>query len=275
MSPDTPLTQLLPQQRALPPEADESALAAVLSARGTAPRATLQDADADRPWVRANMVTTVDGAVTGSTGRSHAISSPADKRVFGVLRSLADAVIVGAGTARAERYTRLPARPRHARSRAERGQAPAPLLALISRSGNIDLDRLDEEGHGAVVVHALRGHCPAEQAARIRERLGEDALVLHEEEVAPAAVLADLCARGCRSILHEGGPHLLADWLAAQALDELCLTTSPLLAGQRPEGSPAGLLDGGAAVATADLTLLSLLTDGSTLLQRWGLPLPE
>ena len=114
MTSGTPLTQLLPHHRPLPPAPGEPDLVALCSDRSAAPRAGLDAADPSRPWVRVNMVTTVDGQVVGETGLSRAISSPADKRVFGVLRALADAVVVGAGTARAERYTRLHARPAHA-----------------------------------------------------------------------------------------------------------------------------------------------------------------
>ena len=275
MTSGTPLTQLLPHHRPLPPAPGEPDLVALCSDRSAASRAGLDAADPSRPWVRVNMVTTVDGQVVGETGLSRAISSPADKRVFGVLRALADAVVVGAGTARAERYTRLHARPAHAEARRARGQDPVPLLVLVSRSGRVDLDRLDEEGTGPVVVHASADACPPERIREIRDRLGAEGLVLHDGPVEPAAVLTDLRARGCREILHEGGPHLLADWVAAGAVDELCLTVSPLLAGPPPDGSPRGLLAGGGSLDPGSLTLLSLVTDGSTLLQRWGLPLPE
>jgi riboflavin biosynthesis pyrimidine reductase len=275
VSTGTPLTQLLPHHRPLPPAPGEPDLVALCSDRSAAPRVALDAADPSRPWVRVNMVTTVDGQVVGETGLSRAISSPADKRVFGVLRALADAVVVGAGTARAERYNRLRARPAHAEARRARGQGPVPLLVLVSRSGRVDLDRLDEEGTGPVVVHASAAQCPSERTRAIRDRLGADGLVLHDGAVEPAAVLTDLRARGCREILHEGGPHLLADWVAAGAVDELCLTVSPLLARSPPEGSPHGLLAGGGSLDPRSLTLLSLVTDGSTLLQRWGLPLPE
>lgn len=275
MTADTHLTQLLPRHRGLAPLRDEAELVDLYLDRTDAPRKALRDEDPDRPWVRANMVTTVDGAVTGSDSLSGTISSPADKRVFSVLRSVVDAVVVGAGTARAERYTRLHAKPRHADQRRERGQDPAPLLALVSRSGRFDLDRIDAAGSGRVVVHAMEDACDAERRALIVNRLGAEALVLHEDTVEPSAVLADLRARGCREVLHEGGPHVLGDWMDAGAIDELCLTTSPLLAGAPPVGAPRGLLDDhGNPTATA-LRLLSLVSDRTTLIQRWGLPLPD
>lgn len=274
MTPGTPLTQLMPLHRALEPLDDEADLVDLYLERSDAPRRTLHEGDTDRPWVRANMVATVDGAVTGTDSLSGSISSPADKRVFSVLRSLVDAVVVGAGTARAERYTRLHAKPRHADQRGERRQTAAPLLVLVSRSGRFDLDRIDAAGSGGVVVHAARERCDAQSRARIVERWGEDSLLLHDRGVEPSAVLADLRSRGCREVLHEGGPYLLGSWMDAGAIDELCLTTSPMLAGAPHAEAPRGLLDGHRDTAATPLELLSLVSDGTTLIQRWGLPLP-
>lgn len=267
------LSQLHPDHRPLPATDDEADLVRLYFDRSAAPRNSLHEADAARPWIRANMVATIDGAVTGADDRSGSISSPADKRVFSVLRSLADAVIVGAGTARAERYTRLHAKPRHADQRGDRGQEGAPLLVLVSRSGQVDLDRLDEAGSGGVVLHASREQCSPARRAELVERLGEDAVILHAEAVTPRAVIDDLRRRGCREVVHEGGPALLGTWIGEGAVDELCLTTSPLLAGVPSPDAPRGLLDGYAGSVPVPLSLLSLVTDGSALIQRWGLPI--
>lgn len=266
------LSQLHPDHLPLPATHDEADLVRLYLERTDAPRYILHDADAARPWVRANMVATLDGAVTGADHRSDSISSPADKRVFSVLRSLADAVIVGAGTARAERYTRLHAKQRHADQRGDRGQGAAPLLVLVSRSGQVDLDRLDEAGSGGVVLHASREQCGPARRAELVEQLGEDSVVLHDAAVEPRAVIDDLRRRGCREVVHEGGPALLGTWIEKGAVDELCLTTSPLLAGVPDPQSPRGLLDGRSGDVPVPLSLLSLVTDGSALIQRWGLP---
>ena len=266
------LSQLHPDYQPLPATEDEADLVRLYLDRSDAPRSSLHEADSARPWVRANMVATVDGAVTGADHRSGSISSPADKRVFSVLRSLADAIIVGAGTARAERYTRLHAKPRHADQRGDRGQGAAPLLVLVSRSGQVDLDRLDEAGSGGVILHASREWCGPARRAELVERLGGDAVILHDDAVEPRAVIDDLRRRGCREVVHEGGPALLGSWIGDGAVDELCLTTSPLLAGVPDPHAPRGLLDGDAGDAPVPLSLLSLVTDGSALIQRWGLP---
>src|SRR5687767_5218558 len=73
-----------------------------------------------QPWLRVNMITTLDGAATGESGTSNSINNAADKRVFDTLRGLADAIIVGAGTARIEGY-----RP-----------AAVPIV-VVSRSGDV------------------------------------------------------------------------------------------------------------------------------------------
>src|SRR6186713_1435307 len=91
----------------------------------------------DGPWVRANMVASVDGA-GAINGTTRGISSPADQQAFGVLRQLADVVLVGAGTVRAERYGAEPAKPEHVQRRRAAGQADAPPIAVVSRS--LDLD---------------------------------------------------------------------------------------------------------------------------------------
>ncbi|GAA2106292.1 dihydrofolate reductase family protein [Brevibacterium salitolerans] len=268
-----PLTLLLPQAAdgprrhpaQFPPETGEAGLVALYADLTGAPR------DAGGMWVRANMVTTLDGEVVGGDGRSGSISSPADKRVFSVLRGLADAVVVGGATARTERYTRLAPKADHLDRRRSRGQEDVPVLVLVSRSGDVDLARLEEAGSSPVLVHASAAHVPADRAAAIRTTLGAEALVLHAGEPTPAAVLADLRTRGLREILHEGGPGTLGRWVAAGCIDELCLTVSPVLAGPPGAGAPRSVLDDSGPEQLQQAVPLSILTDGSTLIQRWGL----
>ncbi|MBM7172670.1 dihydrofolate reductase family protein, partial [Streptomyces sp. G44] len=88
-------------------------------------------------WLRANMVSTLDGAAQHD-GRSQPISNDTDMRIFGTLRALADAVVVGAETVRAEGYRPARAREAFAARRAAAGQTPAPAIAVVSAS--LDLD---------------------------------------------------------------------------------------------------------------------------------------
>ena len=90
-----------------------------------------------RPWLRVNMVSTVDGAATGDSGRSGSINNAADKRVFDQLRALADVIVVGAGTARTEGY----------------GPADRPIV-VVSRTGDLP-DGLRDAPPGSVLVQPL------------------------------------------------------------------------------------------------------------------------
>ena len=92
----------------------------------------------DRPWLLVNMISSLDGAIA-IDGRSGGLGGPADKAMFSALRGIADVILVGAGTARAEGYG--PPRPTDATraARAARGQAPTPRLALVTRSLDLDL----------------------------------------------------------------------------------------------------------------------------------------
>jgi len=200
------------------------------------------------PWLRVNMVSTVDGAATGSGGRSGSINNPSDKRVFTTLRSLADAVLVGAGTARVEGYH--PAR--------------VPIV-LVTRRGDVP-ERLRGAPAGSVLV-ATCASAPGLAAAR--SALGEDHVVVAgEERVDLAAVRRRLHERGLGSLLGEGGPHLLADLLQAGLVDEVCATVSPMMvAGDHPRIAVGPEVD-------VPLELRLLLEDAGTLLARWFVERP-
>jgi riboflavin-specific deaminase-like protein len=181
----------------------------------------------DHAWVRANMVSSLDGSAT-QEGVSAGISGPVDKRVFGTLRGLCDVVMVGAGTARIEGYDTPKARPSYAEHRASLGQRPAPVLVLVSR--RLDLDLAGPLFGGAertIVVTSERSD------PELRQQLGEvaDVLVAGESEVDLPYAVRELGDRGLPRILCEGGPTLLAAMVAADCLDELCLTLSPKAVG--------------------------------------------
>jgi riboflavin biosynthesis pyrimidine reductase len=211
-------------------------------------------------WVRASMLCTLDGAVTGADGRSGSISGPADRAVFSVLRGLADVVLVGAGTVRAEGYRRPAAKGEFAERRATSGQAPAARLAIVTTSGRLGAAETALGGpDGAYVIT-----CATADLDKLRALAGTDrVLVAGEERVDARLAVTHLAARGLRRILLEGGPHLLGDVIAADCLDELCLSFTPLLvAGQ------------GARVALGPATVLRMLPahlveSDATLLGRW------
>lgn len=216
-------------------------------------------------WLRANMISTLDGAATGPDGLTGSLASDADQRVFAVLRTLADVVLVGAGTARAEGYG--PEAPRAAFSalRAAQGRRPAAPFALVTRSGDVPTDTgLFDGGLGTMVVTCAAAGEAA--LARLRDLAGEGCLVVAgQETVDLVAALDELAARGMRHVLCEGGPVLLSAVIDAGALDELCLTWSPVLA----TGGPA-IASAASPGRRASLGHL-LAGDDGTVIGRWVL----
>ncbi|WP_127479660.1 dihydrofolate reductase family protein [Nocardioides pantholopis] len=206
------------------------------------------------PWWRVSMVATVDGAAAGADGRSGSINNAVDHRVFATLRRLADVIVVGAGTARAEEY----------------GAAARPVV-VVSRRGEVPPTlRGHEPGR---VLLATTGSAPGLAAAR--ELLGEDQVLVCGSGAVDLAGLRDaLARRGLRQVLCEGGPRLLRDALAAGVVDELATTYVPrLVAGGAPR------ITAGAPLAVP-LMLHTLVEEDGTLLARWltarqeGLPHP-
>ena len=186
------------------------------------------------PWVRVNFVSSIDGAVSAD-GTSAGLGTPADKRLFGVLRELADVILVGAGTVRAENYggARVTAE-RRARRR-ERGQADAPPIAVVTASADIDpTSRLLTDTTIAPLILTTADAPPgSEGRARGGGRAGSRTRRVHRAACGDprhpprARPRTRCCARA--------GRRLFGQLLAADAVDELCLTTAPLLvAGTAP-----------------------------------------
>jgi riboflavin biosynthesis pyrimidine reductase len=251
-----------------------------------APGDDLTDADLDAAyawpksgnWLRANMVSTVDGAARSPQGLSHGISSDADRRIFGRLRGLADVILAGASTVRDEGYGVARAKPDFAARRAAAGQTDVPPIAVVSRSLSLDLTGplFSDDAHRTIVI-TCSGADPA-TLARVRSHA--DVLVCGDDDVDLAEAASQLHARGLSRIHCEGGPHLLAGLAAAGVLDELLLTLSPLLAGGGYESGTdiMRILAGPAlADAPAPLHLRHVIEDAGTLflsyLARSGDPL--
>jgi len=234
---------------------------------------------AGHPWVRANMVASVDGAATAQ-GRSGGLSGEADRQLFSVLRSLADVILVGAGTARAEKYR--PVRDTEAWPELRQGRPPTPPIAVVTASLDLDTDGpllADAPRHARTIVLTTDAVPADRRAAAARHA---DVVVAGRSLLSPEAIVAALAERGHRRILIEGGPHLLGQIAAAGLLDELCLTLSPLLAGGRggrilatgaAGGTGAAGRTGAAAGdipdARAGLSLAHVLQDNGFLLCRY------
>ena len=182
-------------------------------------------------WVRANMVASLDGAAS-IDGRARGLSSEADEQVFAMLRALADVILVGAGTARAEHYG--PVRPESEGLRwawLRDGRTPSAPIAVITRALGLDLASALLAGappHARTIVITTEA-APAERRAAAARTA--EVIVAGEAMVDVKAALDALAARGYQRVLCEGGPHLLAQVAGEDLLDELCLTLSPLLAG--------------------------------------------
>lgn len=205
------------------------------------------------PYVRAGFVVSADGAAIVGGG-SRALSGPADRAVFRTLRAVCDVILVGAATARAEDYGTIRLTTAGTAWRAAHGRPELPRVAVVSRSLDIDPRVLD--GPRPVVVT-----CAAADTSRLDGRA--DVIVAGQQSVDVADALDALTAQGWSRILCEGGPSLLASIVAAGRLDELCLTTSPQLAG------PAGALLPGRLDAPLRLQLRHLLEEDGALLARY------
>lgn len=192
---------------------------------------------ATRPHVVLGMVTSVDGAAA-TDGTSGGIGGEADRLAYRRLREHVDAVLVGAGTVRAERYNPPAAPPDRVARRRARGLADVPALVVVSASLDLPVD-LPLFGDPARRPVVLTG--PGSPAPR-REALADVADVIvvtppdgHADGAAagvdPAAALATLAERGWSRVLCEGGPTLNAQLVAAGLADELFVTLAPRLVG--------------------------------------------
>lgn len=219
-----------------------------------------------RAYLRANMVSSLDGAAHAE-GRSAPLSSAADMRVFGVLRALADVVVVGAETARREGYRPAKAREDFAEARAAAGQTPAPAIAVVTRSLDLDFDApLFRDPLTPTFV--LTGTAAPRERLVAARAAGAEVVVAADpagQGVDPALAVAELADRGHTRLLHEGGPRLLAQFAAADVLDELCLTVAPLLTG----GGAPRIMNGPAVPGPARLVPLAVLEEDGFLFTRY------
>ncbi|WP_035842021.1 dihydrofolate reductase family protein [Kitasatospora azatica] len=215
-----------------------------------------------RPWLRANMVSSLDGAAK-LAGLSEGLSGDADKRIFGVLRALSDVVLVGAETVRAEGYRPARAREAFAAAREAAGQAPAPAIAVVSRSLTLDLTApLFTEPLVRTVVITTED-APAAARAAVAEVA--DLVAVGRGSVDLPAAQAALTARGWTRQLTEGGPRLLAQLAAAGLLDELCLSLAPLVtAGDAPR-----IMHGAEMADAQRMRLVSLIEQKGFLFTRY------
>jgi riboflavin biosynthesis pyrimidine reductase len=216
-------------------------------------------AESNTTTVRANMVSSVDGAITVD-GRSKPISGRDDWFLFGLQRALADVIVVGAGTARAEGYGPGRVRPEFGHLRKGAGQSEAPTLALVSRSG--DLDPNGDYLGGSARAIVITCDASRDKLGAVSERA--DVIVAGDQDVDLGNAIRQLHDRGHYRVLSEGGPHLLGSLLDADMVDEMVTTLSPLLA-----GGDSGRMVAGASAGVRDLQLVGLLEAEGALFMHY------
>ncbi len=213
---------------------------------------------AGRPYVVGNFVATLDGVVSlgvpGMAGGGPISGfNQHDRMVMGILRAVADAVIIGAGTVRAVSpehvwsgaYIYPPLADVYRQLRIRLGKPERPLNVIVTASGELDLKlRVFQSGEVPVLIVTTQ-----QGARRITERGAPPSVqvtaVLDNGPLSAAAILrAVAAARPCDVILTEGGPQLMGDFFAEQCLDELFLTVAPQVAGRDGSGERPGVVSG-------------------------------
>lgn len=234
------------QVTATSPEADE--LAARLAEAYASPEGT---------WVRANLITSMDGAVSVD-GRSGGLSGAADRLLFHILRALADVILVGAGTVRAEHYGLAKLDWPSLRT----GRPATAPIAIVTRQFDLDLDSALLRGdadHPKTIVLTGNRAAPG-RVAKAAETA--EVITFPGADVSGKDAIGKLSELGFRNILIEGGPMLLGQLVTEDLLDELCLTIAPLL-----EGGLAGRMITGGSART--MRLASVIEDDGFLLCRY------
>jgi riboflavin-specific deaminase-like protein len=217
----------------------------------------------DRPYLVVNMVSTLDGRIAIG-GRSGPIGDEADRELFHGLRTQADAVMVGAGTIRTERYGRIVRSPERRARREAEGLAADPLAVVVSARLALppDLPLLQDPDSTVVILTASADELPP-VPARVEYLRGPAGVEL---ELRP--LLARLRSEyGVRSILCEGGPGLNESLIREQLIDELLLCLAPKLAG----GPPLTILTGDPVERPIECELVWLLEHRGHLFGRYRL----
>lgn len=186
---------------------------------------------ADPPdGVRANMIFSADGAAAFG-GRAGPLSCPTDQRLLKTLRGLADVVLVGAGTARAENYGPVTLSDAARARRHHEGRAELPPIAVVSHSGELPARLFSNQDQPPILVT-----CASTAARHDLDEDRQHIMVAGEESVDVSRAVAILREQGMHRILCEGGPTLLDELVEADAVTEICVTLAPKLAASQPVG---------------------------------------
>ncbi len=213
---------------------------------------------AGRPWMMFNMVVSVDGA-TAIHGGSTALNDEDDKRLFAVLRTIPDVILVGAATVRAEDYGPVMLDETRRAIRLERGQSAAPVLAIVSGRLNLDPEsKVFSNSEYRPMIITSTDADPGRLAM-----LGDAAEVVFLPELTPQGIVQHLGAASV--VLCEGGPTLNGQFVRAGLVDELNLTVSPKLV----SGDSARMAGGAEAMPPLEMRLDRVLSGDRALFLRY------
>jgi len=212
----------------------------------------------ERPYLGINMVSSLDGKAT-LDWRTQGLSTEVDRRLFHHLRTQGDAVMVGAGTAREERYGRITKNDELRQKRVNEGLVPDALAVIVSGRLDLppDLPLLNEPGQRVVIATGADHELPGVQGDVEYARVGDDLPRL-------MAYLRE--SHGVRSVLCEGGPTLNSYLFAAGIVDELFLTMNPKLLGG---ASALTIVAGRELVEPVEPDLVSVAEHDGELYTRW------
>ncbi|MFI5953551.1 pyrimidine reductase family protein [Cryptosporangium sp. NPDC051539] len=222
--------------------------------------------DRSVPRLRMNFVASADGAVSVN-GLSAGLQSPADNQVFKLLRGWCDGLVVAAGTALAEDYGPVTLDASRRARREAAGLAPVPTLVVVSGSLSIDPGHASLAGAPVRPVVVTSPDAPADRR-RALETVADVVVAGSAGSVDLAAARTTLHERGLGQLLCEGGPSLFGSLIAADRVDELCLTVTPLLAG----GGAGRISAGPPAPDPRMLALAHVIEDEGVLLLRYCRP---
>lgn len=231
------------------------------------------EVDRSRPrhecWVTGHMVAGLDGTAAIG-GRVGALSTKPDQALFRRMRQIADVVLVGAETVRREGYAPIRLSEHAQARRRARGQSQTPSVAVVSRS--LELDWSAEVFAAAPAdARTLVITCATADPGRLAAaKQAATVIVAGQERVDPAMAMQALAELGHGVVLCEGGPRWLGELVAADRLDELCLSISPLMGG---DPLPVSVTPSGAGVARFELK--GTMVEDHTLFLRYEVAPPE